>query len=53
MNAVFREGSPAGIKYVLRTMGLCEDHLRLPLVGISNRLQEEIKDLRQQWPEQA
>lgn len=53
MNAVFREGSPAGIKYVLRTMGLCEDHLRLPLVGISDRLQEEIKDLRQQWPEQA
>ena len=53
MNAVFREGSPAGIKYVLRTMGLCEDHLRLPLVGISDRLQEEIKHLRQQWPEQA
>jgi 4-hydroxy-tetrahydrodipicolinate synthase len=53
MHAVFREGSPAGIKYVLRTMGLCEDHLRLPLVGISDRLQEEIKHLRQQWPEQA
>jgi len=53
MHAVFREGSPAGIKYVLRCMGLCDDYLRLPLVGISGQLQEEIQALWQQWPEKA
>ena len=46
MTAVFREGSPAGIKFILQSMGLCEDHLRLPLVGISTRLQNELSDLR-------
>ena len=46
MTAVFREGSPAGIKFILQSMGLCEDHLRLPLVGISTRLQNELIDLR-------
>ena len=49
MTAVFREGSPAGIKFILQSMGLCEDHLRLPLVGISTRLQNELIDLRSRF----
>jgi len=49
MTAVFREGSPAGIKFILQSMGLCEDHLRLPLVGISTRLQNELMDLRSRF----
>lgn len=45
MTAVFREGSPAGIKFILQNMGICEDHLRLPLVSVSINLQTELRDL--------
>ena len=53
MTAVFREGSPAGIKFILQSMGLCEDHLRLPLVGISTRLQNELMDLRSRFGKES
>ena len=53
MTAVFREGSPAGIKFILQSMGLCEDHLRLPLVGISTRLQNELIDLRSRFGKES
>jgi len=53
MTAVFREGSPAGIKFILQCMGLCEDHLRLPLVGISTRLQNELMDLRSRFGKES
>lgn len=53
MTAVFREGSPAGIKFILQSMGLCEDHLRLPLVGISTRLQTELIDLRRRFGKES
>lgn len=53
MTAVFREGSPAGIKFILQSMGLCEDHLRLPLVGISTRLQTELIELRRRFGKES
>jgi len=53
MTAVFREGSPAGIKFILKSMGLYEDHLRLPLVGISTRLQTELIDLRRRFGKES
>ncbi|MFM8787750.1 MAG: hypothetical protein ACKOFE_08870 [Bacteroidota bacterium] len=40
MTAVFREGSPAGIKFLLQELGLCKSIVRLPLVGISKVLQQ-------------
>ncbi len=42
ITAVFREGSPAGIKFLLQEMGLCKSYLRLPLVGISSELQQKL-----------
>lgn len=33
---LFPEGSPAGIKYVLKQLEITEDVVRLPLVGISS-----------------
>jgi 4-hydroxy-tetrahydrodipicolinate synthase len=46
---LFAEGSPSGIKSVLNFMGICEDHLRLPLVNISkshqNKLISEIEKI--------
>jgi 4-hydroxy-tetrahydrodipicolinate synthase len=32
---LFAEGNPGGIKYVLQLKGICENHVRLPLVDIS------------------
>jgi 4-hydroxy-tetrahydrodipicolinate synthase len=40
---LFAEGNPGGIKEVLRLAGICEPHMRLPLVGISAGLQAKIK----------
>ena len=41
---LFAEGNPAGIKYVLSLLNVCEPHVRLPLVGISEGLQQKIKE---------
>lgn len=40
--AVFADGNPCGIKYVLSKMGLCKNILRLPLVPVSRTTAETI-----------
>jgi len=40
----FEEGNPAGIKNVLKVKGICEDHLRLPLIPVSNKLADKIEE---------
>jgi 4-hydroxy-tetrahydrodipicolinate synthase len=42
-NQLFEEGNPAGIKYCLSCLGICKEHLRLPLVGISEGLKSRMK----------
>lgn len=42
MLLIFKEGSPSGIKSVLHNLGLIDPYLRLPLVPISKKLNEEI-----------
>ena len=39
---IFAEGNPAGIKAVFHKLGICEDYVRLPLVGISDELRSKI-----------
>ncbi|MBK7888223.1 MAG: 4-hydroxy-tetrahydrodipicolinate synthase [Bacteroidetes bacterium] len=39
---LFAEGSPAGIKYVLKQLEITDDFVRLPLVGISKQLEQKI-----------
>jgi 4-hydroxy-tetrahydrodipicolinate synthase len=41
----FKEGSPAGVKAIMSAMGLIHNALRLPLVPVSEKLQEEISSL--------
>jgi len=41
---LFLEGNPAGIKAVMKHLGLCEDHVRLPLVAVSPGLDEKIRN---------
>jgi len=39
---IFSEGNPAGIKAVFSKLGICEDIVRLPLVGVSGALRSKI-----------
>jgi 4-hydroxy-tetrahydrodipicolinate synthase len=39
---IFEEGNPAGIKAVFKNLGICDDMVRLPLVGISKELKGKI-----------
>jgi 4-hydroxy-tetrahydrodipicolinate synthase len=38
----FAEGNPAGVKAAMQYLNLCEDHLRLPLVKVSEHIREKI-----------
>lgn len=40
MDLLFAEGNPAGVKCALKTMGICGDTLRLPLVNVSADTQQ-------------
>ncbi|MES2622431.1 MAG: 4-hydroxy-tetrahydrodipicolinate synthase [Bacteroidota bacterium] len=40
---LFAEGNPAGVKYALELQGICESHVRLPLVSISTALKHKMK----------
>ena len=40
---LFAEGNPGGVKYALEVLGVCESHLRLPLVNISDDLKKKMK----------
>jgi 4-hydroxy-tetrahydrodipicolinate synthase len=42
-NLLFAENNPAGVKAFLAELGLIENNLRLPLVPLSNGLQERVK----------
>lgn len=39
---IFEEGNPAGIKALLKTVNICSENVRLPLVNASYDLQEKI-----------
>jgi 4-hydroxy-tetrahydrodipicolinate synthase len=39
---IFKEGNPGGIKSALKAMGICDDHVRLPLVPVSKTLASSI-----------
>ena len=39
---IFAEGNPAGIKAVFKSLGICGDTVRLPLVGVSDGLRAKI-----------
>lgn len=39
---IFAEGNPAGIKAVFKKLGICDDTVRLPLVGVTDGLRKKI-----------
>ena len=42
MSAIFAEGNPGGIKEALAILGICEKHLRLPLVNVGEATAKRI-----------
>jgi len=44
IDLIFAENNPAGIKAVLAELGICENHVRLPLVPATAELQAKIKN---------
>ncbi len=42
---IFSEGNPAGVKACLKIKGVCEEHLRLPLVEISRERYKTLEGL--------
>lgn len=43
--ALFSDGSPAGVKAALHSIGLCENELRLPLVPVNEKVYQHIATL--------
>ena len=44
-NALFADGSPAGIKAALEIKKLCRNELRLPLVGVKKEVYQRLREL--------
>ena len=42
---LFREGNPAGVKFVLNQLDICSETVRLPLVPVSKNLGKEMQTL--------
>jgi 4-hydroxy-tetrahydrodipicolinate synthase len=40
---MYEEGNPTGVKYLMSLMGLCQPHVRLPLVAPSTALKKKIE----------
>lgn len=40
---MYEEGNPVGVKYLLSLLGVCERHVRLPLVNPSDNLKKKIE----------
>ncbi|MCU0353323.1 MAG: dihydrodipicolinate synthase family protein, partial [Cytophagales bacterium] len=40
---MYEEGNPVGVKSALKTLGICNDTVRLPLVSASDSLAERIR----------
>jgi 4-hydroxy-tetrahydrodipicolinate synthase len=45
INSLFAEGSPSGVKAYLAAMNIMEEAFRLPVVGVSDQLKIQIREL--------
>jgi len=44
INMLFAEGNPGGVKCALKELGICEEHMRLPLVPVSDALRKKLTE---------
>ncbi len=50
---MFADGNPGGVKHVLKLLNICEDHLRLPLVPVNEKVASELYRLTAKLGEQV
>jgi 4-hydroxy-tetrahydrodipicolinate synthase len=44
MKAIFMDGNPGGVKYVLAKMGICGNHFRLPVVPVNKTIEKALDE---------
>ena len=49
ISTMFAEGSPSGVKAYMHEMGLCENHFRLPVYPVSEKLYKRIQYLKENF----
>ena len=42
-NAMFVESNPSPVKYAAKLLNLCDDHVRLPLVKVTEKTKDIVK----------
>ncbi len=49
IDMIFEQGNPGGIKALLTHLGICEEHIRLPLVNIDEDLRTRLKNFLESY----
>jgi len=49
VNYIFEENNPAGVKALLKRVGICDSYTRLPVVEATSELQEKINTFMDQY----
>ncbi|MFT7380103.1 MAG: 4-hydroxy-tetrahydrodipicolinate synthase [Bacteroidia bacterium] len=44
MKAIFMDGNPGGVKYILSKMGICGNHFRLPVVPVNKATEKALDE---------
>jgi 4-hydroxy-tetrahydrodipicolinate synthase len=44
MNLIFADGSPGGIKVLLKALNICDTHVRMPLFDVNENLKQSLLD---------
>ena len=44
MKAIFMDGNPGGVKYILSKMGICKNHFRLPVVPVNGETEKALDE---------
>jgi 4-hydroxy-tetrahydrodipicolinate synthase len=44
LQLIYEEGNPSGIKNLLKTIGICNEYLRLPLIEPTIKLRNKIEN---------
>lgn len=52
IHLIFKDGSPGGVKSLLKAMGICNDFLRLPLAPVNEKLASQINAFQKNVPDQ-
>ncbi len=47
METIFEDGSPGGIKVLLKRLGICGDKVRLPLANVSGAIEKKLLDMHE------